>query len=430
MPSARLNNVMNKSGSRNESLESVERELRTRLAKVNGIDYKRGAAAYVEKLDSSARYHLYTKPFYNLAHKVSRWTGDGLDEDTHRHFCDFANIAYTLALSPSSSILDVGCGSGWLCEYFARFGYSMTGIDLSSDMIAIGKERIRKVPYGVDEQTSLSCCLLVHDIESEPLPETFDAVICYDSLHHFENEHAVLRNISSMMNYGGQLFIVEGEKPTEGSPTENELRNTMQQYETLESPFSRDYLLKLLREIGFAVVGDYTSVTGFVDRENFIDGSIHMTETLAFHYLLCKKVSRDDRPVGIRDSQNPGRLQAKFVLESHWFEQMSANSEIDISLIVHNIGDTLWLVSRAPLTGRIRLGSKVFNREGEIVEEIHGVPPIQRAVAPGEQIKLRLQRKAPHTPGRYTLKLDLLDQNICWFEQHDSQPLLLDFEVT
>src|SRR5207302_7289663 len=126
----------------------------------------------------------------------------------------------------------------------------------------MARERLSKVPYGADRETRLSYCLLVHDIEMAPLAEAFDAIICYDALHHFEDEQAVLKNIAAMLDYGGQLFVLEGERPPEGSETEVELRNAMRQYETLESPFSRDYLLSLLREHGFAVVGDYVSVNG------------------------------------------------------------------------------------------------------------------------------------------------------------------------
>ena len=269
-----------------------------RFKKVEGIDYKRGAIEYPRKLAPSDRHHLLTKPFYNLAHKHARWQGDGLDEDTHRHFCDFANLAVALALPPGARILDVGCGSGWLCEYFARFGYDVTGIDISPDLIEMARERLRNVPFGADHETGTAYRFLVHDIEAAALDETFDAIICYDALHHFEDEHAVLRHLFAMLDYGGQLFVIEGERPPEGSETEEELRGVMQQYETLESPFARDYLLSLLRENGFAVVGDYLSVNGLFERETIDGDRLPLVETPAFNYLLCKKVSRRQRHSG------------------------------------------------------------------------------------------------------------------------------------
>jgi len=402
----------------------------SRLSKVEGIDYKRGAIEYPARLAPSDRHHLLTKPFYNLANKVSRWTGEGLDEDTHRHFCDFANMAYMLALPAGSRILDVGCGSGWLCEYFSRLGYRMTGIDLSPELIAIARDRLSKVPYGVDHQTGLDCRFMVHDIESAPLDERFDAILCYDSLHHFEDEQAVLANLSAMIDYGGQLFVMEGEKPPERSDTAEELRSVMRQYETLESPFARNYLLQLLQSHGFAIVGDYASAGGLVDRENFAGNTVQFVERPAFSYLLCKKISQPGGPALMPDSRAPSLLQAKLSLRGDWAKQVPACSGIEASIAVENTGDTLWLVSRAPLTGRVRVGLKILGSSGETCAEFHGDPPLQHALAPGEKMSLVVKFKVPEVPGPYTLKIDLVNQNICWFEEHGSQPLILPFVVT
>ena len=170
---------MNKPLQDDRPLEGDLKDPNSRLSKVEGIDYKRGAIEYPARLAPSDRHHLLTKPFYNLANKISRWSGDGLDEDTQRHFTDFANMAYALALPSGARILDVGCGSGWLCEYFARLGYEMTGIDLSPEMIAIARERVSKIPYGADQETELRCRFLVHNIETAPLSQRFDAILCF-----------------------------------------------------------------------------------------------------------------------------------------------------------------------------------------------------------------------------------------------------------
>ncbi|MCU1264971.1 MAG: hypothetical protein JWM21_1289 [Acidobacteria bacterium] len=398
-----------------------------RFKKVEGIDYKRGAIEYPRKLTASDRHHLLTKPFYNLAHKHSRWQGNGLDEDTHRHFCDFANLAVALALPPGARILDVGCGSGWLCEYFARFGYDVTGIDISPELIELASERLRNLPFGSDHETGTTYRFLVHDIEAAALDETFDAIVCYDALHHFGDEQAVFKHLSAMLEYGGQLFVMEGERPQEGSTTGEELRGVMERYETLESPFARDYLLTLLRENGFAVVGDYLSVNGLFERETLEENRLTLLETPAFNYLLCRKVSTTGAEV--RDSRNPGVLHARISLQDEFVSDITSGQHVDLRIEIENTGDTVWVVSRVAPRGTVRLGVKILDENNKVVDEAHGSPPLPHAIAPGEIINLRVTRPAPATAGRYRLKIDLVCQDVCWFEQHGSSPLLLEFVV-
>jgi len=400
-----------------------------RFRKLEGIDYRQGAIEYPRKLDSANLYHLYTKPFYNLANKISRWEGNGLDDDTHRHFCDFANIALALALPAGARVLDAGCGSGWLCEYFSRLGYDCTGIDISPDLIDIANQRLASVPYGADQHTPLKYRLLVHDIESEPLPETFDAILCYDSLHHFENEQAVLTNIAAMLDYGSQLFVLEGERPPEGSSTEDELRNVMKQYATLESPYSAGYLRQLLREHGFAIVGDYVGLNRLIERERVDGERIRYLDGLAFHYLLAKKVSEGGRPVTMADSREPNSLRAQFRLGSDWSSSATPQSVLKAEIEVVNTGDTIWLVSEAPMRGTVRVALQILNDRQEVVAEVHGQPKFTSAVAPGESVSFMISQAAPDKAGSYTLKLDLIDQDICWFQECGTEPLLLSFEV-
>lgn len=401
-----------------------------RLPRIDGIDYKRAAIEYPRKLDAERSYYLRTKPFYNLKNKPAKHFGDGMDAETHRHFCDFANIAVALGLPAGACILDVGCGSGWLSEHFARLGYNVLGIDISDDLIQMARERVERVPYNVDHETSLQCRFLKHDVESEPLPQKFDAIICYDALHHFEDEGAVFFHLAAMLDLGGLLFILEGQKPSAGSATEDELCGVMQQYGTLESPFSEDYLRALLDEHGFAVVGDYVSVNGLFERE-MLDGDRLPLSTLPtdYHYLTCKKVSDDASASTVPDSRSPGILRARFSLRAPVPEQVEPGASLAIPLAVENFGDTLWLAGQTVRAGMVMPAIRIFDDEGTIVSEFHGEPRLPRAVAPGETVNIRIEYVVPRLPGSYTLKVDLVDQHVCWFEQHGSEPFVLRFEV-
>jgi 2-polyprenyl-3-methyl-5-hydroxy-6-metoxy-1,4-benzoquinol methylase/glycosyltransferase involved in cell wall biosynthesis len=401
-----------------------------RMPKVNGINYKRAAIDYLGEISEERQHHLRTKPFYNLANKPAKYKGQGMDEDMHRHFCDFANMAVSLALPAGAKILDVGCGSGWLSEYFARLGYQVKGIDISPDLIAMSRERVARVPYGVDHETPLHCDFAVHDVELGPLNETFAAIICYDSLHHFEDERAVMRHLAAMLDPGGLLFILEGQKPADDSITADELRVVMREFGTLESPFSYDYLRTLLDEHGFAVVGDFISVNGLFERE-MLEGDLLPLRTLDtdYHYFTCMKVTDDAPASSVPDSRAPEVLRAEFTLRDSLPLKLEAGAKLEFPVAIRNAGNTLWLSGQTVRTGVVMPGVRVLDERGEIVSELHGHPMLPHAVPPGQTVALNLELVAPVTPGAYTAKLDLVDQHVCWFEDLGSQPLLFSFEV-
>jgi glycosyltransferase involved in cell wall biosynthesis/SAM-dependent methyltransferase len=401
-----------------------------RLPKLEGVDYKRAALEYPQMLDAERSHYLRTKPFYNLANKPDKHLGDGMDSETHRHFTDFANMARVLALPPGARILDVGCGSGWLSEYFGRLGYDVTGIDISDELIEMARERVARIPYDVDHETSLRCRFLTQDIETAPLAEKFAALVCYDSLHHFEDEHTVFRNLAAMLDVGGSLFILEGHKPSAGSPTEDELQDVMRKYGTLESPFSKEYLRTLLDQNGLAVVGDYVSVNGLFERE-MLDGELLPLNTVPtdYHYLTCIKVADGAPASSVPDSRKPGTLRAEFTLRGSLPRQIEAGTRLEIPFTIRNGGDTLWLTGQTVRSGVVMPGVRVSNERGEIVSELHGHPLLPRAVAPGQTIELEMQLAAPAQPGEYTVKIDLVDQHVCWFAERGSQPLVVTFEV-
>lgn len=401
-----------------------------RTPKLEQIDYKQAARDYLSNIPEERRHHLRTKPFYNLANKPAKYRNEGMDEDTHRHFCDFANIAVTLALPPGSRILDVGCGSGWLSEYFARLGYVVKGIDISPDLIAMSEERVVRVPYGADHETPLRCTFAVHDVEAAPLPEKFDAILCYDSLHHFEDERAVVNNLAAMLDVGGLLFILEGERPPAGSASETELVEVMAEFGTLESPFDFGYLRQVLDENGFAVIGDYVSVNGLFQRETIVDDLLPLTDVATnYNYLACKKVVDDAAASSIPDSRNPGLLRAQIRVVSAPPARVTPGETLRFELAITNEGNTLWLAGRQAQLGIVMPAVKIFDASGSLISEIHGEPPLPHAVAPGETVRLKFITSAPQQSGKYLLKVDLVDQHVSWFAEVGSQPFTFEFTV-
>ena len=158
----------------------------------------------------------------------------------------------------------MGCGPGWFSELLARCGYSVTGIDISPDMVEIAKERVAslgEVGPGIEAKAEFHAL----PVREMPWESRFDAAILYDTMHHFDNEVETLKVIRRTLVPGGQLFIHEGVLPAAGSAGEQSLIEEMQRYGTLESPFDPEYLEEVVVRAGFVQVRRLAEVDKLID---------------------------------------------------------------------------------------------------------------------------------------------------------------------
>lgn len=118
--------------------------------------------------------------------------------ETRRLATDAAIVHAITSLSPRS-ILDVGCGEGWLCRAAEARGIRAVGFDGSAALV----EAARGASSGEYHH------LRYRDISELPslfASETFDAAVCNFSLLDEEIE-SVLRHVASVVRPGGKLVI-------------------------------------------------------------------------------------------------------------------------------------------------------------------------------------------------------------------------------
>lgn len=112
---------------------------------------------------------------------------------------DYPPILEELKKVPFTSLLDVGCGTGpmieLLCAEFPDRRY--TGLDLTPKMIETATaKRLQNATF------------IVGDSENLPFePQSFDAVICANSFHHYPNPQNFFDGVARVLQPGGTFVL-------------------------------------------------------------------------------------------------------------------------------------------------------------------------------------------------------------------------------
>lgn len=147
---------------------------------------------------------------------------------------DIAAVFTLLPVEPPAKIIDLGCGSGWTSNFYARAGYDVLGVDISPDAVRAAHQRF------ADPKLKLDYVCADYDKIGRRHKNTFDCAIFFDSLHHAEDERAALKAAFDSLKPGGYLIACE---PGRGhSKTPNSIE-AMQKYGVNE----RDMPPKLVR---------------------------------------------------------------------------------------------------------------------------------------------------------------------------------------
>jgi 2-polyprenyl-3-methyl-5-hydroxy-6-metoxy-1,4-benzoquinol methylase len=98
------------------------------------------------------------------------------------------------------SLLDAGCGAGWLSERLTPFG-SVVGTDLADDVLERARSRFPSVRF------------VAGDIMTVDVGHDFDVIVSLDVLSHVEDQSAFLTRLASLLRSGGRLLIATQNRP-------------------------------------------------------------------------------------------------------------------------------------------------------------------------------------------------------------------------
>ena len=186
---------------------------------------KQAEIDYPSRVGEAGRDWIRSKPFGHNPRESARL------------LIDFGYVLQLLDLHAGSSLVELGCGSGWMTRFAARHGVHAEGYDIAPEMIEIAREEAAR--EGVDAVFEAG------DYEQLDLGRRFDACLIYDALHHSARAELVLAAARRALKPGGRLLVAE---PNLKHRFQG--REASDAYGTTELGYSSRRLKKLLREAG------------------------------------------------------------------------------------------------------------------------------------------------------------------------------------
>jgi len=129
------------------------------------------------------------------------------DADRRRRLLERAWLDRFLKLmSPSPSVLDLGCGMGEpIATYLVERGCAVTGVDSAPTLVALCRQRLPQHEWIVADMRDLS------------LSRTFHGVLAWDSFFHLDRDHQrrMFRVLAEHAAPGAPLMFTSGDKDDE-----------------------------------------------------------------------------------------------------------------------------------------------------------------------------------------------------------------------
>lgn len=130
---------------------------------------------------------------------------------------DFITDFLQASLPANAKILDVGCGNGVISRHLGRFGFNVTGIDVSEK--AIEKAQALNQFSNVKFMKKSAEELIAEGAK-------YDAIICSEVLEHLNDPNALLEVLNKSLSHNGKLIITvpNGNGPRESLVTKPVLK--------------------------------------------------------------------------------------------------------------------------------------------------------------------------------------------------------------
>jgi ubiquinone/menaquinone biosynthesis C-methylase UbiE len=395
-------------------------------------DRKRSEKEYLRR--TGARRWEEFKPFLP--------PGTQAGEESAYLILDFAVLLLTLNPSPSDLILDLGAGSCWCSEWLERLNFRTVSLDISRDMLQIGKARL---------SPTKGRRVVVGDMEGLPFADSaFQRAFCLNAFHHVPDTLQALREIARVLTPDGVVLFSE---PGKGHAEKPGSVAAMRDCGVLERDILVSEFLETCVRAGFADArlqpmshviprfdlkrSEWDAWRAMARSKRPTRGlrklwraaleiaglgkkSILFEEAFAIRLVRLLEPIVEQHPVITAYKSPVSRLEPESDLADLALLEAPAlirpGEPMPIRIRAHNRGTRDWPAPEKVETGCVRFGVQLLDAELALVNRDYFRQQLPRPVRPGETVEIALQMPAPAEAGVYQLKVDLVRENVAWFE--------------
>jgi len=134
---------------------------------------------------------------------VSQRWWDPLGEMRPLHDLNPVRLAYVERATPleGRTVLDVGCGGGLLSEAMARRGATVTGLDLSPELLEVARQHAHDSGVAIDYRLEAA------EQHASERAQAYDVVTCMEMLEHVPDPAAVVAALADLVRADGCVVV-------------------------------------------------------------------------------------------------------------------------------------------------------------------------------------------------------------------------------
>jgi len=365
---------------------------------------------------------------------------------------EFGACVGLLDADADHQILDLGAGGCWVSDGLQRLGLSSVAVDLSHDLLTIGRERLSR---------SGPARIVTGDAEALPFVSgAFDRVICLNAIHHVANIPAALAEVARVLNADGRAVFSE---PGVGHAEHAESRRAVQDFGVQEEDIEPSIFMDQCRDAGFAHVAiePFAQVVpghglapdlwrrwgrladasrprralGTIRRgifeifglrketdlfaEAFTTEALRVLHAAMRHHPIVVASKRPFDRFLNRGTEPRTPRAAIRILDAP--SNVAPGEDVSFRVELRNLGPSRWrTTARTPRP--VRVGVQLLDAERRLIDRDYARHSLAGDVEPGSACVTSIRVSAPATPGQYALKIDLVTEGVSWFETLGTTP--------